>query len=209
VVISGPGAALVLHSVRLLGFADSRRVAERFDLDPHACEELLGDYEARGLVSKSTFAEHEGWSLTSAGKVENERMLQAELTGCGGTQRLGEIYEDFLPVNIRAQRACTNWQLRPTASDPLHFNDHTDPGWDNAVIEELAEIALHLRDLSLRLVDVLPRFNGYDFRFEFALDRVRSGEPTWVNRTDADSCHTVWFQLHEDLLATLQLPRTG
>ncbi len=116
----------------------------------------MGDYEARGLVCSSTFADDEGWSLPPPQQAENERMLQAELTGCGGTQRLGEIYEDFLPLNIRAQTACTNWQLRPTASDPLNFNDHADPGWDNAVIEELSEIALHLRDISLRLVDVLP-----------------------------------------------------
>jgi len=29
----------------------------------------------------------------------------------------------------------------------------------------------------------------------------------WVDAIGIDSCHTVWFQLHEDLLATLGIPR--
>ena len=38
-------------------------------------------------------------------------------------------------------------------------------------------------------------------------DRFRAGDPSWVDRTGADSCHTVWFELHEDLIATLGLRR--
>jgi hypothetical protein len=28
-----------------------------------------------------------------------------------------------------------------------------------------------------------------------------------VDRTDVDSCHRVWFELHEDLVATLGIDR--
>jgi hypothetical protein len=34
-----------------------------------------------------------------------------------------------------------------------------------------------------------------------------AGDRPWVDGSDRDSCHTVWFQLHEDLLATLGLRR--
>ena len=40
-----------------------------------------------------------------------------------------------------------------------------------------------------------------------ALERVDKGERSWVDRPRADSFHTVWFELHEDLLATLALSR--
>ena len=30
-----------------------------------------------------------------------------------------------------------------------------------------------------------------------------------LDAPEADSCHTVWIQLHEDLLATLGVPRGG
>ena len=34
-----------------------------------------------------------------------------------------------------------------------------------------------------------------------------SGQNAWVDGVGVDSCHTVWMQLHEDLLATLGLDR--
>ena len=34
-----------------------------------------------------------------------------------------------------------------------------------------------------------------------------NGEPAWVTRPRVDSCHTVWMELHEDLLATLGIDR--
>ncbi|WP_459547562.1 hypothetical protein [Nocardia sp. X0981] len=40
-----------------------------------------------------------------------------------------------------------------------------------------------------------------------ALRRARGGEHDWMDRTDVDSRHRVWFELHEDLLATLGIDR--
>ena len=37
---------LVLHAVRIIGFADTPAIARRFGLDPAETEELLGDAEA-------------------------------------------------------------------------------------------------------------------------------------------------------------------
>jgi len=35
-----------------------------------------------------------------------------------------------------------------------------------------------------------------------------AGEHTWLTRPTVDSYHTVWFELHEDLLATLGRTRS-
>ncbi|WP_245966310.1 hypothetical protein [Sphaerisporangium album] len=40
-----------------------------------------------------------------------------------------------------------------------------------------------------------------------ALARTRAGDCAWVDHTDVDSCHRVWFELHEDLIAMLGLDR--
>ena len=53
----------------------------------------------------------------------------------------------------------------------------------------------------------LSRFAGYDVRFATALARAGNGHYDWVTRPRVDSCHTVWMELHEDLLATLGLER--
>ncbi|WP_309133464.1 transcriptional regulator [Cellulomonas sp.] len=198
---------LTLHAVRVLGFADSPAVARRFDLEPAEADEALEDAQARGWVTHSRFADLSGWSLTDAGRAENERQLAAELAAVGAEAEVHAVLREFLPLNARLLRACTDWQMRPTPTDPLAVNDHTDPAWDADVLVELEAIARGLAPLARRLEGVLPRFRGYDTRFRAALRRAGSGQHGWVDRTDLDSCHRVWFELHEDLLATLGIAR--
>lgn len=198
---------LVLHAVRVIGFADTPVVAARFGIDRSETAELLQDAEANGWVTHTAFGDLAGWSLTDSGRAENERLLGIELDHSGGAAEIRALYRDFLPLNARLLRACTDWQLKPTADDRLAANDHSDPGWDLRVLDELAAVAVGLRPLAERLVDVLARFAGYEVRFATALDRARAGERRWVAGTDIDSCHRVWFELHEDLVATLGIDR--
>ncbi|TCN37368.1 hypothetical protein EV644_103427 [Kribbella orskensis] len=212
--------------------ADGRAVAARFGVGQVVADDVLLDCQAFGWVTWSEFAGTGGWSLTEAGRVENERQLAAELAGLAEPEEPGEVagaepgevagaepgevadaevvreaYRAFLSLNERLQRACTDWQIRPTADDSLAFNDHSDLAWDGQVIDELAALGHALEAVSERLTSVLDRFQGYDTRFSTALGRVIAGDSSWVDRTGADSCHTVWFELHEDLIATLGLAR--
>ncbi len=198
---------LVLHAVRILGMADDREVAARFDLDPSVASELLLDFQAVGWVAHVEFAGTGGWTLTDAGRKENERRLADELAGTDSRPTVEAAFSEFLPQNDRLLRAATDWQLRPSRTDPMAVNDHTDPEWDRRVLDELTTLSENLRGIGMTLSARLSRFRGYDQRFAAALERVRRGEPAWVNRPKVDSCHTVWMQLHEDLLATLGIQR--
>ncbi|QDW63347.1 transcriptional regulator [Oerskovia sp. KBS0722] len=202
-----PVDLLVLHAVRVCGFADAATLARRFDLGPAETDELLGDFEAYGWVQRSAFADLSGWSLTEAGRDEDERRLAAELAATGRADGVRDAYREFLPLNARLQRACTDWQLRPAPGARLAPNDHADPAWDAAVLDELTALDDALAPLARRLGDVLDRFGGYHDRYSTALRRARAGEGDWVDGTDVDSCHRVWFELHEDLVATLGLDR--
>jgi hypothetical protein len=198
---------LALHAVRVMGVATDDAVARRFALDPAVTKELLLDYQAFGWITWSEFAGRGGWSLLERGREENERRLAAELDLVDGATALREVYRAFLPLNERLQIACTHWQLRPTDDDPHAFNDHSDPTWDGRVIRELSALADELSPLSSTLCALLDRFQSYHPRFTAALDHVTAGDEAWVDRTDVDSCHKVWFELHEDLIATLGLTR--
>ena len=57
------------------------------------------------------------------------------------------------------------------------------------------------------LAAALARFARYGPRLTNAVDRVRAGEVDWFTKPVLDSYHTVWFELHEDLLATLGIER--
>jgi hypothetical protein len=195
---------LVLHAVRLLGFADTPAVAGRFNLQLDETQDALEDAEARGWATYSSFAGTSGWSLTEAGRAENERLLRTE----GGTETIKQVYDEFLPLNALLQQACTDWQLKPTDGDPLAANDHEDPAWDAGVLHELKALDRALRPIVQQLTAVRPRFEGYDVRFSRAFERAAAGEAAYVDRSDVDSCHRVWFELHEDLIATLGLKRS-
>ncbi|WP_431931199.1 transcriptional regulator [Nonomuraea jabiensis] len=198
---------LVLHAVRITGFGDTPVIARRYGLDAAETKEALYDAEARGWVQHTAFAGTGGWSLTESGRAENERQLAAELARVGGADEVHDVYREFLPLNALLLRACTDWQLRPAGGDRLAVNDHSDFAWDARILYDLAGIDRALAPLADRLGSVLTRFRGYDTRFAAALARARAGEGAWVDRTDVDSCHRVWFELHEDLIATLGIDR--
>lgn len=198
---------LTLHAVRLLGFADSRRVAARCRLSTGDVEESLLDFQAQGWVTRSQFGGSGGWSLTDRGRIENERLLAAELDAAEARDSVVEVHSRFLPLNGRFQEAATRWQLRPLPGDPMAANDHTDFRWDDRVIAAIGSVGRRLAELEAELVDALARFAGYAERYDAALERVIRGEHRWVDGVGIDSCHAVWMQLHEDLLATLGLER--
>ena len=86
-------------------------------------------------------------------------------------------------------------------------NDHTDHRWDDRVIDELGSLGRRLAPMCAELAGRLQRFDGYAERYAAAISRVERGEQGWVDGVGVDSCHRVWFELHEDLLATLGIRR--
>ena len=198
---------LVLHAVRLLGFASAAAIATRSGLTETDATDLLEDHRARGWVSWSSFAGSAGWSLTERGRSEGERRLAVQLDATGRRDLVHRTYLDFLDLNGRALQAITDWQTRPRGGDPFATNDHQDLRWDNRVLHRLGELNGDLAPMVATLAGVLERFSGYAPRFDQALGHARAGEREWVDGLGIDSCHTVWFQLHEDLLATLGIAR--
>lgn len=205
--LTSPAPLRVLHAVRLLGHAGTAAVAARSGADDGEAGELLRDAESRGWVRYTAFADDGGWSLTDTGRAENERQLAEERRTADPADEIGAVHRDFLPLNARLLRAVTDWQLKPSGGDRLAPNDHRDPAWDDRVLDELTALGAGLTPLIGRLSGTLTRFAGYDERFAAALARARAGHQEWIDRTNIDSCHRVWFQLHEDLVATLGIDR--
>jgi hypothetical protein len=198
---------LALHGVRVLGFPTAARVAGRFGLDRGAVEEALLDAEAHGWVRRLSFGGSSGWSLLDAGRAEGERRLAAELDRLGARDTVADVHARFRPLNRRLGAACTDWQVRPTRLDPMAFNDHTDWRWDERVLRTLRSVGTAFAGLCAELSAHLTRFDGYAELYASALRRVDEGERGWVDGHDRDSLHLVWIQFHEDLLATLGIPR--
>ena len=53
----------------------------------------------------------------------------------------------------------------------------------------------------------LPRLSHYSAKLQAALDNVRDGDTAWLSRPLVDSYHTVWFELHEELIGAVGMTR--
>ena len=87
------------------------------------------------------------------------------------------------------------------------MNDHTDEDYDAGVIDELTSLHDQVQPVCVDLAAALDRFGGYGRRLSHALQQVRSGDGDWFTKPMIASYHTVWFEMHEDLLSTLGIER--
>ena len=186
---------------------DARQGRRPLLAGPDGVSDLLLDFEAYGWVQQVEFAGTGGWALTHAGRVENERQLAGELAESDRPLPSPRPTATFLPLNARFQTAVTQWQIRPLPGDPMATNDHSDFRWDDRVLDAMGYLGRRLAPLCGELTSHLARFDGYAERYAAAMARVERGERSWVDGVGLDSCHVVWFELHEDLIATLGLQR--
>jgi hypothetical protein len=77
------------------------------------------------------------------------------------------------------------------------------------VIAQLEALHAQVTPICADLGAALDRFAGYGPRLASALARVQAGDVDWFTKPMIASYHTVWFELHEDLLATLGIERSS
>lgn len=192
---------LVVHALKLKGFAEADAVAGVTGLQAgDVCRHL----EALGADGLATHREGRlaGWSLTPDGKAHHCEAIAAELDAAGCRDVVDGAYRRFLELNADMLAVCTAWQMR---GDGL--NDHTDAAYDKGVLDRLVGIHDRVRPVTADLRDALARYGRYGDRLRAALERVLAGEHEWFTKPVIDSYHTVWFELHEDLLSTLAIDR--
>jgi len=194
----------VLHCLRCIGHASLARVAAATGLPESVVESELIDLAADGNVTH-TPGEFGGWGLTATGRAQDAERITDELENAGARTTVTEAYDRFLVLNPELLDLCTAWQMR-SVHGVMTANDHTDPGYDARILERLTDFDQRAQVVCAQLSAAIGRFGRYGLRLDDALARARSGALDHV-ATSTSSYHTVWFQLHEDLLATLGIPR--
>ena len=196
---------LVMHGLRLKGFAEAAGVAEAIGVPEAEAKPVLDQLVAEGLAQYRD-GKLSGFSLTKPGRVRHAELLAEELDRTGTRAAIDAAYRDFLQLNTDLLGICTEWQLRDVGGEST-VNDHSDPAYDAAVIDKLAGLHEKVAPICDALGAALQRYEGYGPRLAAALERVRSGDSDWFTKPMIPSYHTVWFELHEDLLATLGIER--
>ena len=174
-----------LHELRLRGFLPAKGHADEAEL----IEAGLAMTRGANLALTPTGRQaHALWARLPAGSPEEAVAQQA--------------YQAFLPFNTQLLRICTDWQLRPDGSP----NDHSDSAYDFKVLERLDRLDERIATLVNKLAEAVPRFSAYPGRLTAALDKI-ADDRQWLASPRCDSYHTVWMQMHEDLLTAVGASR--
>jgi hypothetical protein len=104
-------------------------------------------------------------------------------------------YDEFRSVNTEFKALVTDWQLKD--GQP---NTHHDVGYDAAVLARLDDVHRRVTRIIAVAATQLPRLSRYSVKLQTALDNIHAGETMWLARPLIDSYHTVWFELHEELI---------
>ena len=197
---------LILHTLRIRGFVELSEIVISTRLKVEEVESHLDSFKENNLVNYRE-GRIEGWMLTQEGRGRSQQLVTSELESSGFREEINSNYQDFLSSNQKFLSLCTDWQLR-TVNGEQEINDHSDTDYDEEVIARLVDINGEIQPVCESLADSLNRFEGYSRRFSEALHKVQNNEPEWFTKPMIDSYHTIWFELHENLLVTLGIERT-
>lgn len=176
---------VVLQAVRLKGRLSRGDLAATLGSDVGVVD---------GLVHAGLLIDGPTLRLSPAGRARLGELLAAERSAIHA-EVIASVYDEFRSVNTEFKALVTDWQLRNGRP-----NTHDDADYDAAVLARLDEVHRRVTPLVDAAAAELPRLGRYAARLQTALDRVHAGDTMWLTRPLIDSYHTVWFELHEELI---------
>jgi hypothetical protein len=190
------GELALLMALRTQGLATVERASIAAGVDRDVAEKTLTGFADAGLA-KLREGRMTGFMLLPAGTARLDELLVAE--GLRASESLCDCYDRFMQLNTRVLKVCSDWQLK---RDDVP-NDHSDPDYDAEVIERLD--ALHRRSAKCAgtIAEAAARYSPYGTRLGVCVERLNGGDHTAFTAVMAESYHTVWFEMHQDLLLTL------
>jgi pyruvate,orthophosphate dikinase len=174
------GELAVLAALRLAGLCDAAGLATRLVIAPTDASEFLAGCAARGNVEERGRA----FTLSDTGRSVLDAALEQERTGIDPAAAR-RVYAAFTRHDRRLKELLTGWQL-----------DGRPPG----AVVRLAMFHDEFEPVLERAVGLAARLQPFPVRFDAALQRAEAGDDRYLLHPAVDSYHTIWFELHEELL---------
>lgn len=186
----------VLQAVRLKGRVSEADLAATVGEDPTEVAATVAQLTAAGLL-----VEGKTLRISPEGRERLNALLAEERSGIDQNV-LAKSYDDFRAVNNEFKALVSDWQLKD--GQP---NAHDDAEYDAAVLGRLDGVHEKVSPIVVTVTTLLPRLGAYGKKLDAALVKVKDGDTAWLARPIIDSYHTVWFELHEELIAASGLTR--
>ena len=189
---------LALHGLAIKKHGGAEAVAGLMGLDPARVKSLLSQAVGEGRAIETAGA----YMLTPAARMA----LDGEYSRVYADQRANKdfvaAYERFEVVNRALKQLITDWQTVEFAGQRVP-NDHANKAHDEAIIDRLGILHEQAEMVLEALCLGVPRLAVYGRKLLTALEKAEDGEIEWVSGAKIDAYHTLWFELHEDLLRVL------
>jgi hypothetical protein len=189
---------LALHGLCVKKAAEAAEVARIMGLPEDevtkALEAAVGSGDAMGAKGK--------YMATPQGRQRLDAAYPEEFSAVRQDDGFVGAWQRFERINRDLKSLMTEWQTKTVGGEQVP-NDHDDPDYDAGIVDRLGELHERVEPVLGQLAGSLPRLDLYRERLAAAYDRALAGETDYVSGVRVDSYHTVWFELHEDLLRML------
>lgn len=189
---------LALHGLAIKKHADAADVAAVTGLDPTRVQGFLDEAVGTGRVVKAG----PKYMLTPIAQVALKTGYSRDFAAERANDAMCKAYDDFEKINEQLKQLITDWQTLDIGGSKVP-NDHSNRDYDTKIIDKLGGLHERAEPMLDRLAAPMPRLAVYKNLLQAALERAEDGDIAWVSDARCMSYHTVWFELHEDLIRIL------
>lgn len=186
---------LVLHAAAIKRHAPAAAIAALAGVPAGAAQGELDAAVATGRAVEAKGA----YALTPLAGVALQARYALSFADLRGDAGFVAAYEGFERINRNLKQIITDWQTLDVGGRKV-ANDHSDKTHDEAVIDRLGAMHEQAEPVLARLAQGLARLKYYGDKLLAALEAAEDGDHEWISDIRRDSYHTVWFELHEELL---------
>jgi hypothetical protein len=186
---------LVMHGLAVKKHGTPEAIAGILGLDVNEVKVVVGQ-----LVEAKRAVEVQGkYALTPAARMALEYDYSRLYADLRANPRFKAGYDGFERLNGALKQLITEWQTVAVGGERIP-NDHGDKEYDRKIIDRLGELHERADAVLDQLAGALPRMRVYRDKLLAALEKAEDGTIAWVSDAKIESYHTLWFELHEDLL---------
>ena len=189
---------LAVHGLAVKKAGSAEAVADVLGSDPAEVTAALESAIEAGhaMGAKGTFM------VTPAGRSWLDERYPEEYAELRQNPDAGAAYERFERINRELLALFTDWQMMPVGSERVP-NDHSNADYDAGIVDRLGDQHDRAQRPLGEFAELDARLGRYLERLDAAYDKALAGDTDFVSGARVDSYHTVWFELHEDLLRML------
>jgi len=189
---------LALHGLAIKKLAGAQAVAGAVGLDTTRVAVLLQQAAATGRCVEAQGA----YTLSPAGRMILDGQYAQYYDEVRADRSFLQTNERFERINAELKQLITDWQVMDVGGQKVR-NDHANRDYDARILDRLGALHERFTPILNALAQAVPRLRIHLQKLEHALEQAEAGALQWVSDAKLESYHTVWFEMHEDLLRIL------